>query len=148
PHIALERDSKRTYRLKQADGIGRRRREGRVLGWGPNGLTRRSWNQSGEESELRSDWQAEACPTKAVRAALGWTRQSLIPQYWGRYPHKAKSGMGKTNLLIFPTVYPQAPILRVNWYCRPVCRDIYWLRVALSTNSWWVYLDRRQTAWR
>src|ERR1035441_6542452 len=32
------------------------------------------------ESELRSDWQAEACPTKAVRAALGWTRQSLIPQ--------------------------------------------------------------------
>src|SRR5450759_2129518 len=34
-----------------------------------------------EESELCSDWQAEACPTKAVRAALGWTRQSLIPQH-------------------------------------------------------------------
>jgi hypothetical protein len=32
-------------------------------------------------SELRSDWQAEAYPTKAVRAALGWTRQSLIPQH-------------------------------------------------------------------
>src|SRR5664279_1649362 len=87
------------------------------------GIHRRGTEE--EESELRSDWQAQACPTKAVRAALGWTRQSLIPQYWGRYPHKAKSGMGKTNLLIFPTVYPQAPILRVNWYCRPVCRDIY-----------------------
>src|ERR1039457_4806084 len=34
-----------------------------------------------EESELCSDWQAEACPTKAVRAALGWARQSLIPQH-------------------------------------------------------------------
>jgi hypothetical protein len=27
----------------------------------------------------RSDWQAEARPTKEVRAALGWTRRSLIP---------------------------------------------------------------------
>ena len=27
----------------------------------------------------RSGWQAEACPTKAVRAAPGWTRRSLIP---------------------------------------------------------------------
>jgi hypothetical protein len=32
-----------------------------------------------EESELRSDWQAEARPTKAVRAALGCTRRSLMP---------------------------------------------------------------------
>jgi hypothetical protein len=27
----------------------------------------------------RSGWQAEACPTKTVRGALGWTRRSLIP---------------------------------------------------------------------
>jgi hypothetical protein len=27
----------------------------------------------------RSGWQAEARPTKTVRAALGWTRRSLIP---------------------------------------------------------------------
>src|ERR1035437_6692999 len=33
-------------------------------------LTRR---RGGTESELRSDWQAEARPTKEVRAALGWT---------------------------------------------------------------------------
>src|ERR1035441_7223229 len=32
------------------------------------------------ESELRSDWQAEARPTKAVRAALGWTGRRPIPQ--------------------------------------------------------------------
>jgi hypothetical protein len=30
-------------------------------------------------SELRSDWQAEACPTKAVRGALGWTGQEAYP---------------------------------------------------------------------
>jgi hypothetical protein len=35
--------------------------------------------RGGEKSELRSDWQAEACPTKEVRASLGWTRRSLIP---------------------------------------------------------------------
>src|ERR1039458_6044699 len=29
--------------------------------------------RGGKKSELRSDWQAEACPTKAVRAALGLT---------------------------------------------------------------------------
>src|SRR5664279_5304533 len=41
------------------------------------GIHRRGTEE--EESELRSDWQAEACPTKAVRASLGWTRRSLIP---------------------------------------------------------------------
>src|ERR1017187_9577502 len=33
-----------------------------------------------KQSELRSDWQAEACPTKAVRAAFGWKSRRLIPQ--------------------------------------------------------------------
>ena len=30
-----------------------------------------------EESELRSDWQAEARPTKEVRAAVGWRTQRV-----------------------------------------------------------------------
>src|ERR1035441_8137712 len=33
-----------------------------------------------KQSELRSDWQAEARPTKAVRAALRWTGRRPIPQ--------------------------------------------------------------------
>jgi hypothetical protein len=39
-----------------------------------------SGERGAEKSEVRSDWQAEALPTKAVRAALGWTRRSVIPQ--------------------------------------------------------------------
>ena len=34
--------------------------------------------QEGEESELRSDWQAEACPTKDKRYFLG-ARYAISP---------------------------------------------------------------------
>src|ERR1019366_2140302 len=60
-------------------------------GWGEGaGSTRlRGWRAESaeeEESELRSDWQAEARPTKAVRAALGCTRRSLMPLATHRGP--------------------------------------------------------------
>src|ERR1035441_1943324 len=52
-------------------------------------------------SELRSDWQAEACPSKAVRAALGCTRGSLMPPHlasaWGKR-RTSKSSAASINL--------------------------------------------------
>src|ERR1035438_2905504 len=57
----------------QLAAIGYKPAEG--PGWNGLGNAR----GGGEKSELRSDRQAEAYPTKAVRALLGWTRQSLIP---------------------------------------------------------------------
>src|ERR1039457_1492214 len=41
--------------------------------------TSRRRSQIEETSELRSDWQAEARPTKEVRAALGCTSRRLMP---------------------------------------------------------------------
>src|ERR1039458_8703605 len=60
-------------RTKQACCSPQRRRDRRA-----HATTASWWN--GMESELRSDWQAEARPTKAVRAALGWTGRRPIPQ--------------------------------------------------------------------
>jgi hypothetical protein len=55
--------------------------DGVVVEWaGKPGARGASGGAEEVESELRSDGQAEARPTKAVRAALGWTGRRPIPQ--------------------------------------------------------------------